>query len=76
MRELPTFPKRSVLTPRQLEVAACLIHGMSNKETARELHLSPRTVEDHRQAINTRLGTRNTVALIRMVYQLGGSHEA
>ena len=61
MLELPTFPKRSVLTPRQLEVAACLVHGLTNKETARALNMSHRTVEDHRHEIQLRLGIKNTV---------------
>jgi DNA-binding NarL/FixJ family response regulator len=57
MLELRTFPTRSVLTRRQPEVAACLVHGLTNKETARELKMSPRTV-----------------ALVRLVYQLGGDN--
>jgi len=43
MLELRTFPTRSVLTRRQPEVAACLVHGLTNKETARELKMSPRS---------------------------------
>jgi DNA-binding NarL/FixJ family response regulator len=57
MLELQTFPTHSVLTRRQPEVAACLVHGLTNKETARELKMSPRTV-----------------ALVRLVYQLGGDN--
>ena len=57
MLELQTFPTRSVLTRRQPEVAACLAHGLTNKETARELKMSPLTV-----------------ALVRLVYQLGGDN--
>jgi DNA-binding NarL/FixJ family response regulator len=41
MLELRTFPTRSVLTRRQPEVAACLVHGLTNKETAREFNVSP-----------------------------------
>ena len=43
MLELQTFPTRSVLTRRQPEVTACLVHGLTNKETARELKMSPRS---------------------------------
>jgi len=35
MYELPTFPKRSALTPRQLEVAACLIQACQQRNGAR-----------------------------------------
>jgi DNA-binding NarL/FixJ family response regulator len=44
MLELQTFPTRSLFTRRQPEVAACLVHGLTNKETARELKMSPRSV--------------------------------
>lgn len=39
------FPE---LSPRQREVASMLLSGMSNKEIARQLRISDRTVEDHR----------------------------
>ena len=57
MLEVQAFSTRSVLTRRQPEVAACLVHGLTNKETAREFNMSPRTV-----------------ALVRLVYQLGGDN--
>jgi DNA-binding NarL/FixJ family response regulator len=44
MLELQTFPTRAVLTRRQPEVAACLVHGLTNEETAQELKMSPGTV--------------------------------
>ena len=44
MLEMQTFPTRAVLTRRQPEFAACLVHGLTNKETARELKMSPRSV--------------------------------
>jgi FixJ family two-component response regulator len=51
---LPRFPDCSKLTPKELEVATYLVHGFMSKETARELHISPRTVEDHpRRSLRT-----------------------
>jgi DNA-binding NarL/FixJ family response regulator len=73
--QLPLFPNRNTLTPRQLQVIACVVHGLTNKETARELKLSPRTVEDHRNEIQRRLGVKNAVVLVRVVYQLGGDND-
>ena len=61
MYELPTFPKRSALAPRQLEVAACLIQGMSNKEVARSLKSTERTVKHHMTNIMQKLNVRNRV---------------
>jgi NarL family two-component system response regulator LiaR len=36
-----------MLTPRELEVLTCLCHGMPNKQIARELGLSEKTVKAH-----------------------------
>lgn len=52
------------LTPRQCEVCALLIQGETNKEIGRELHISHRTVEDHRLSIyrSTGLDTVQAIA--------------
>jgi DNA-binding NarL/FixJ family response regulator len=55
MDPLPAFPQQSLLSPKQLEVANYLVHGFTNKEPARELHISHRTIEDHRRDIFRRL---------------------
>ena len=39
--------ERPRLTPRQSEILACVARGQTDKEIARELALSPRTVEMH-----------------------------
>lgn len=67
---LPDFPRRSALTGRQLQVIDCLVHGLSNKDTARALFISPRTVEDYRLNIYQKLGVKNGVELTRHVYQI------
>jgi DNA-binding CsgD family transcriptional regulator len=53
MPPLPTFPNRSVLTPRQLEITAWLVHGLTNKETARIFTMALRTVKHHAQKFST-----------------------
>lgn len=52
----PPAPTFQGLTPRQREVAQCLLQGNSNKDIARHLGISPATVKDHVHAILTRLG--------------------
>lgn len=44
------------LTPRQLDVARLIARGLNTKQAARELGVSPRTVEIHRRFVNKRLG--------------------
>ena len=50
------------LTPRQIEILKLLRHGMSNKEIARELGLSPFTVRSHVSALMKNLGVSNRAA--------------
>jgi two-component system response regulator FixJ len=59
-RELPA------LTPREREVLAALVAGRSNKEIARDIGISHRTVEVHRASLMTRLGARNLAEAVRM----------
>lgn len=49
-------PARPLLTPRELEILACLGEGMSNKAVARRLGISAHTVKFHLEAVFTKLG--------------------
>jgi FixJ family two-component response regulator len=55
------------LTPRQREVARYLAAGRTAKETARELELSPKTVEVHRGHILDKMGAATTVELVHLL---------
>lgn len=52
------------LSPREREVVAHLAQGLSSKEIARQLGLSPRTVEMHRARLLHKLGVRSTAQLL------------
>ena len=52
------------LSPREREVVAQLAQGLSSKEIARRLNLSPRTVEMHRARLLRKLGVRSTAQLL------------
>jgi two-component system response regulator FixJ len=56
----------AVLTAREREVLDALVGGKSNKVIARELGLSPRTVEAHRAALMDRLSVRSLAEAIRL----------
>lgn len=55
------------LPTRQREVLNLAVSGLSNKEIALQLNISPRTVEGHRAWVMQRLGARNLADLIWMV---------
>lgn len=60
------------LTDRQLEIAALLAHGSSNKEIAARLDLSVRTVEHHVEAVLDKLGARRRSEAARRFLDLTG----
>lgn len=56
---------KPVLTPRESEILGLLGQGASSKQIARELDLSVRTVEAHRQSIKRKLDLDGQAELIR-----------
>ena len=57
---------RPLLTPRELEILACLGEGLSNKAAARRLGISAHTVKFHLEAVFAKLGaTSRTDAVAR-----------
>jgi DNA-binding NarL/FixJ family response regulator len=59
------------LTGRQLEVLRAIARGLSNKEIARELAISPKTVEFHRGQLMQRLGLHDVAGLTRYAVRAG-----
>ena len=58
-------PLRS-LTPAEMQVAAMVKQGMTNKEIAQITHKSVRTVSNHRDHIRQKLGIRNRKINLRV----------
>ncbi len=52
------------LTPRERQVVLFLSRGLTSKETAREMGISPRTVEDFRARLLKKFRVRNTAELL------------
>ena len=59
------------LTPREQEIMRLLAEGLSVKEIAAKLYISPKTVENHRSNIMNKLGLHNAIELIRYAARLG-----
>jgi two-component system response regulator NreC len=53
------------LTVREVEVLRLITLGYTTVEIARKLHLSPRTIETHREHIHRKLGVRTRAELVR-----------
>jgi FixJ family two-component response regulator len=53
------------LSERERETLALVVTGLTNKEIARALKLSPRTVESHRASLSAKLEVASLAELIR-----------
>lgn len=56
---LPTRPAPPTLTAREADVLRALTRGLPTKTIARELSVSPKTIEAHISRLLTKLGARN-----------------
>ena len=52
------------LSTRQRQIVVLLSEGQTNKEIARELGTSPRTIDSHLQRLYARNGVNTRVALV------------
>jgi len=59
------------LTPRESQVLRKMVEGMNNKEMARELDISVRTVETHRLSIRRKLNIDKPAALVKYAIDHG-----
>jgi DNA-binding NarL/FixJ family response regulator len=66
----PTDPARR-LTPREADVLRLVVDGLTARQIATRLVLSPRTVENHIQRVLRRLDLPNRAALVRYAVENG-----
>ncbi len=57
------------LTERERDILRLVVDGHSNKEIARALSISPKTVSVHRTNIMSKLGVQNSADLVRFALQ-------
>jgi DNA-binding NarL/FixJ family response regulator len=77
LTRLPSRPRASTrsnpsgLTNRQLDVARLVARGLTNAELARDLYISPKTVDHHVSAVLARLGASTRREIVRRAAELG-----
>jgi DNA-binding NarL/FixJ family response regulator len=65
------LPSRTVLTPREQEVLRHLAEGMTAASCARALRVSPKTVDNHKQRIFSKLGVQNQAHAVALAHRIG-----
>jgi DNA-binding NarL/FixJ family response regulator len=80
VEKLMEFPEKEVkmtdasydtLTRREQEIMVLLAQGLSNRQIAEKLFISPKTVENHRSNILRKLNIHSTIELVRYAARLG-----
>lgn len=61
----------SVLTSREIEIITLIKQGLTSKQIADKLHLSPKTINIHRNNIFRKMSVKNVSSLITTAQQMG-----
>ena len=69
-RERPDQPQlKEEITKREKEILRLVAKGLTSKEIARKLYISPRTVDTHRSNLMEKLELKNIAELVRFAIQ-------
>jgi DNA-binding CsgD family transcriptional regulator len=60
-----------VLSKREMQVLLLICDGLTHKEIAQRLGISPKTAEFHKTGLCKRLGLKTTAHLVRYAIRMG-----
>jgi len=60
-----------LLSPREMEIALLLLHGLRQESIAKRLSLSPKTVNTHKSRLFEKLQIQDSMSLARLASQYG-----
>jgi DNA-binding NarL/FixJ family response regulator len=63
--------KRARLTSRERQILQLIAKGLHNRQIARKIHRSIKTVEKHRQSLHSKLSTHEVAGLTRHALAMG-----
>ena len=52
------------ISPREQEIVNLICDGLTTKEIANKLHISPHTVDSHKKNLMNKVGAKNTVQMV------------
>ncbi|WP_246022571.1 response regulator [Filimonas effusa] len=64
-------PSDKLITRREKEILQLITEEYTNPEIAAKLHISPHTVENHRNHLLQKLGVKNTAGLVKAAIEQG-----
>lgn len=67
----PSFAKISDLSDREKEIFKMICEELSLKEIGARLNISDKTIHSHKANIQSKLGVKNTVGMIKYAYENG-----
>jgi len=62
-----TGSKVPTMTSREIEILTFIVEGLSTKEIADQLNVSPRTVDSHRTNMLEKFGFKNSTQMVRVL---------
>lgn len=71
MAEPLALNNKSMLTRRELEILEYVTRGLSAKEVARHINISPRTVDRHVECARLKLRARNRTHMVACAVKAG-----